>query len=192
MDHNLDFLKSHIHKKTQQFINSNLDHDLFPVITRATRITHTSATLIDNIFLDSRSTRQTFNKILVDDISDHLPSVAILENLNPTKHKRVEITSRDIRPKQIDSLKENLTSLPNSTIITGNTNKQFDTVHKIILESLETHCPIRTHFVNNNKFRKEPWLTSGLLISCNKQKKIYQSSICNKAQSYIVEKYEIY
>ena len=129
---------------------------------------------------------------MVDDISDHLPSVEILENLNPTKCKRVEITSRDIRPKQIDSLKENLTSLLNSTTITGNTNEQFDTVHKIILESLETHCPIRTHFVNNNKFRKEPWLTSGLLISCNKQKKLYQSSICNKAQSYIVEKYKIY
>ena len=53
MDHNLDLLKSHVHKKTQQFLNFNLDHDLFPVITRPTRITHTSATLIDNIFLDS-------------------------------------------------------------------------------------------------------------------------------------------
>ena len=52
MEHNLNFLKSHIHKKTQQFINLNLDHNLFPVITRPTRITHKSATLIDNIFLD--------------------------------------------------------------------------------------------------------------------------------------------
>ena len=57
MDHNLDLLKSHIHKKTQQFLNMNLDLDLFPVITKPTRITHTSATLIDNIFLDSRLTR---------------------------------------------------------------------------------------------------------------------------------------
>ena len=87
MDHNLDLLKSHIHKKTQQFLDLNLDLDLFPVITRLTRITHTSATLIDNIFLDSRLTGQTVNKILVDDISDHLPSVLILENLNPSKKK---------------------------------------------------------------------------------------------------------
>ena len=87
MDHNLDLLKSHIHKKTQQFLNLNLDLDLFPVITRPTRITHTSATLIDNIFLDSRLTGQTVKKILVDDISDHLPSVLILENLNPSKKK---------------------------------------------------------------------------------------------------------
>ena len=63
----------------------NLDFDLFPVITKPTRITHISATLIDNIFLDSRLTGKTVNKILVDDISDHLPSVLILENLNPQK-----------------------------------------------------------------------------------------------------------
>ena len=107
MDHNLDLLKSHIHKKTQQFLNLNLDHDLFLVITRPTRIMHTSATLIDNIFLDSRLTGQTVNKILVDDISDHLPSVLILENLNPSKQKKIEVTSRDIRPKQIESLKRN-------------------------------------------------------------------------------------
>ena len=29
MDHNLDLLKSHIHKKTQQFLNLNIDLDLF-------------------------------------------------------------------------------------------------------------------------------------------------------------------
>ena len=105
MDHNLDLLKSHIHKKTQQFLKMNLDLDLFPVITKLTRITHTSATLIDNIFLDSRLTRQTVNKILVDDISDHLPSVLILENLSPSKKRKMEVTSRDIRPKQIELLK---------------------------------------------------------------------------------------
>ena len=52
MDHNLDFLKNHIHSSTQQFINLNFDHDLFPVITRPTRITHTSATLIDTYSLN--------------------------------------------------------------------------------------------------------------------------------------------
>ena len=88
MDHNLDLLKSHIHKKTQELLNLSLDLDLFPVITRPTRITHTSATLIDS---RTRLTGQTVNKILVDDISDHLPSVLILENLNPTKKGKLKL-----------------------------------------------------------------------------------------------------
>ena len=129
MDHNLDLLKSHVHKKTQQFLNLNLDHDLFPVITRPTRITHTNATLIDNIFLDSRLTGRTINKILVDDISDHLPSVVILENINPSKHGKIEITSRDIRPKQIESLKKELRSVLKSAKSNGDTNDQFDKFH---------------------------------------------------------------
>ena len=69
MDHNLDFLKSHLHENTQGFINCNLDNDFFPVITGPTRITHSSATLIDNIFLGSRLTGQMTSRIIVDDIS---------------------------------------------------------------------------------------------------------------------------
>ena len=192
MDHNLDFLKSHVHKKTQQFLNLNLDHDLFPVITRPTRITHTSATLIDNIFLDSRLTGQTSNKILVDDISDHLPSVVILENMNPSKNGKIEVTSRDVRPKQIESLKMELTSILKSNISNGDTNDQFDKFHKISMKCIDAHCPVKTRFVKRNKFRKEPWFTSGLLISCNKQKKLYQKSISDNSKPQLVEKYKTY
>ena len=192
MDHNLDLLKSHIHKKTQQFLNLNLDLDLFPVITRLTRITHTSATLIDKIFLDSRLTGQTVNKILVDDISDHLPSVLILENLNPSKKRKIEVTSRDVGPKQIESLKKELTSQLNTTTLKGDTNEQFGMLHDIILRLIDTHCPIRVCSVSNKKFRKEPWLTAGLHISCNKQKKLYQNSISNNAKPSTVEKYKAY
>ena len=109
--------------------------------------------------------------------SAYLPTITILENLNPSIHKWVEITLRDVRPKQLDSLKKDLTFLLNSTAITGSTNEQFDSIHKIILESLDKHSPIRSHYVSSNKFRKEPWLTPRLLISCNKQKKLYQTSI---------------
>ena len=80
MDHNLDFLKSHLHENMQSIINYNLDNDLFPVITRPTHITHSTATLIDNIFLESRLTGQMTSKILIDDISDHLPCVTIIGN----------------------------------------------------------------------------------------------------------------
>ena len=88
MDHNLDLLKSHLHSNTQEFININYDCDLFPVITKPTRITHTTATLIDNIFLDSLLTGNMTNRILVDDISDHLPTVTILEGIDHSPQKK--------------------------------------------------------------------------------------------------------
>ena len=51
LDHNLDFLKADKHHATNDFIQNNLDFGLIPTITRPTRITNTSATLIDNIIV---------------------------------------------------------------------------------------------------------------------------------------------
>ena len=133
MDHNLDLLKSHLHNNTQQFINMNYDSDLFPVITKPTRITHASGTLIDNIFFDSLLNGSVTNRIIIVDISDHLPTVTILENINHSAKKKMKITSRDPRLKQLKSLKEDLTTKLNSIKLVGDTNKQFDTVHEIML-----------------------------------------------------------
>ena len=46
MDHNLDLLKSMIHKHTQDFLDLNFNENLLPCITCPTCITKTTATLI--------------------------------------------------------------------------------------------------------------------------------------------------
>ena len=51
MDHNFDLLKSLEHKKTQHFLDTLLNKELFPTITQPTRIIRQSATLIDNVFV---------------------------------------------------------------------------------------------------------------------------------------------
>ena len=56
LDHNLDFLKHDHHKPTKDFINLNLEHNLLPTITKPTRKTKNTATLIDNISLNYWST----------------------------------------------------------------------------------------------------------------------------------------
>ena len=73
MDHNLDFLKSEVHKPTAVFIARNLEHDLISCITRPTRITKNSATLIDNIFIDNKYQESYKSDVLLENISDHLP-----------------------------------------------------------------------------------------------------------------------
>ena len=53
MDHNIDLLKCKEHTQTQQFTNNMNELNLFPTITRPSRITHHSATLIDNILVSN-------------------------------------------------------------------------------------------------------------------------------------------
>ena len=81
LDHNLDFLKSEKHQPTNDFIQSNLDFGLIPTVTRPTRITNTSATLIDNIMVSQNLCGSYTSNILINDTSDHLPVICVLNSL---------------------------------------------------------------------------------------------------------------
>ena len=96
LDHNLDFLKSAVHKGTHSFIDLNLEHDLVPTVTRPTCITKSSATLIDNILVSQKYCGRFESNILIDDISDHLPTVLVLKDMYTNKKDKVQIKSRDI------------------------------------------------------------------------------------------------
>ena len=78
IDHNLDLLKSNNHRQTQKCIEINLDQNFLPCITKPTRITKTTATLIDNIFISQNLQGKHDSKILIEDLSDHLPSLLTL------------------------------------------------------------------------------------------------------------------
>ena len=74
-DYNLDILHYNDHAQTQEFVDNLFSHMLFPLITKPTRITANSATLIDNIFTN-HLTADICNGIIINDISDHLPIFA--------------------------------------------------------------------------------------------------------------------
>ena len=87
LDHNLDLMKTHIHKQTSEFLGMNLSSDLTPCITKPTRITHTTATLLDNIFVSPKLHQNLSPFILTEDISDHLPIIALLGKKRKKKSK---------------------------------------------------------------------------------------------------------
>ena len=85
MDHSLDLLKNTVHKNTQEFLELNLGHRLLPCISKSTRITHSTAMLIDNIFCTVDMHGSCKSNILIDDISDHMPCLSILNDIFPTR-----------------------------------------------------------------------------------------------------------
>ena len=82
-DHNLDLLKLDSHHNTEEFVDLCLDYELFPCIMKPTRITKTSATLIDNIFMNATLHDQIHSSIIINDMSDHLPCRIIIDNMFP-------------------------------------------------------------------------------------------------------------
>ena len=74
MDHNLDLFKLNTRRHTQHFNEIMLENNLLPTITQPTQITQSSATLIDNIFVSENLHRFFESAVLLEDISDHLPT----------------------------------------------------------------------------------------------------------------------
>ena len=101
--HNLDFLKSVVHKNTHSFIELNLEQELVPRITRPTCITKSTATLIDNKLVSQKFCGMFENNILIDDISDHLPTVLILKDMYTNRKDKVQIRTRDMQASVIDA-----------------------------------------------------------------------------------------
>ena len=82
IDHKLDLLKTNSHPQTNEFLELNLRKSLIPCISKPTRITHKTASLIDNIMASSTVHCNHTPYILVDDISDHMPIVVKFRNQN--------------------------------------------------------------------------------------------------------------
>ena len=96
MDHNLEILKCHLHEPTKQFHDRLFELGLFPTITRPTRITQTTATLIDNIFVSGKLHQVFDSCILLHDISDHLPSLTLLKQTKMLNKEPLEFISRNL------------------------------------------------------------------------------------------------
>ena len=78
-DLNIDLLNPNKHKKTDEFINTLFSIGLFPLITKPSRITNHSATLIDNIFSNEIESN-TVSGLMINDITDHLPVFVLNKN----------------------------------------------------------------------------------------------------------------
>ena len=72
-DWNLDLINHHCHDTTGELLETMYSRMFFPLITRPTRITSNTATLIVNIFANNLN-NFSVSGLLFCDISDHLPN----------------------------------------------------------------------------------------------------------------------
>ena len=78
-DFNINFLQHESQDSVRHFLDLMYDIGLYPLITKPTRITRTTTTLIDNIFTTDIEQHYACG-LLINDISDHLPIFAMCKN----------------------------------------------------------------------------------------------------------------
>ena len=178
LDHNLDLLKNNTHRNTQEFLETDLSNKLLPCISKPTRITHSTATLIDNTFCSVELHGSYKSYILIDDISDHMPCLSILSDVFPTKMSVETITRHRLTEKAITKMKDHLELLDWSNLVSSDWNCEtnYVTVHNILQETLDEYAPVRTMKLKRKKL-SDPWLIKGLINCQCKQKLLYKRSI---------------
>ena len=195
-NHNMDFLKSNIHKNTQTFIDKILECRMIPTITQPTRISKTTATLIDNILITQKHCEWYDSCVLIDDISAHLPCMIRIRSYKASKKKVTYIESRDTRTKCVERLKENLSAINWQEMIdaaqSNNTDSIFQTFHSELLKQIDNFCPVTKCKRKPSELRKEPWVTGRLLKSIRHSKSLYKASIKNSAGKKKRDKYHNY
>ena len=139
----MDFLKSNVHQLTQDFIEMNIDSGLVPVISRPTRITRSSATLIDNIFVSQQMINDYQCGLLIDDMSDHLPCLLSIENLNPDTNGFNTILSRKLTDTKMTNIKHDLASIDwSQLLLTKSCQANYDLFETTLTNVLDKHAPI--------------------------------------------------
>ena len=87
-DYNLDLLKTDGNQHIKDFTNMMFSSTFYPLISRPTRVTNSSATLIDNIFVNKIEEHYKCG-ILFTDLSDDLPVFLTTSNLQGPDAKMI-------------------------------------------------------------------------------------------------------
>ena len=191
-DHNLDFLKSGWHMDTQNFIELNLDSNLLPCITRPTRITKSTATLIDNVLISKNLQGKQDSKIIITDISDHLPSIVTISGNILEKKQKIEIISRKINDKTIQVITDVLAGHDwESDLCNEDVNSNFTLFHDRLLSTLNKMAPECKIKLTNKQSKREPWIGPSLLKCCTKQRKYFKQALKSK-DDFHWERYKEY
>ena len=149
-------------------------------------------TLIDNIFLNGRIQNITHSSVILHDISDHFPCLAVIEDIFMKKRVNRIILSRDINDTTIAQLKIDLSGIDWDQLLSEeNPTKAYDSFESVISDLLDKNMPQYEKVITYKHYLSEPWLMKGLVKCGKKQMKLYEKSIKSGNENDII-KYKNY
>jgi hypothetical protein len=189
-DMNIDFIKFNDNQQTERHLNMLYANNFLPIITKPTRITDYTKTLIDHIYTNA-PIDQILSGIGLMDISDHLPIFCIVSTgIKRVKAKKLyrdystfnnELYIEDINGVDWNGL------MDEDKCLNEITNSVINTINQIV----NKHAPCKVASQSLRKQLDKPWITKGILKSIKiKQKMFYTHFHSNKISK--VSQYKLY
>ena len=180
-DYNINLFNVDKHKLTSDFLDLMYSYSYMPLITKPTRVSSKTATLIDNIYCNSFE-KSVSQGILFSDISDHFP-IFCIQNCH-INEKNTYVTRRQITDTNILAFCTSLRTIDwNSVLQNENCQEAYTDFHNKFVTLYGKHFPLKSFKINYRS--RKTWLTKGLKKSIKHKNKLYvpflkMSTLSNK------------
>ena len=185
-DTNIDLIQHENDLNAQNLSDLTLSHGYTEVISRPTRITDHSATLLDHIYTNSLSLT-TSTGILINDLSDHLGTYINL-NMNSTrvtqnfklKSNHTAMPHRKFTTENIDHFKRLIGGeMWHEVDIETDAQDKFNKFEEIYTKHYNTAFPevISTNKRKNQRKNPKPWILPWLEDACDRKYRLYKDFV---------------
>ena len=171
-DFNVDLLKIEESRHSSDVLNYMFSSSFYPLLSRPTRITSRSATLIENIFVNSLEDNFS-SGLLFTDLSDHLPifQITSLTHTTPNRKTKFRQLTNDTR----DLLKQKLEGEKWEDVYREeNPQRAYTKFYRTFYNLFDKSIPQVYHTNSYHKASQTPWITKGILRSRTRKNKLYK------------------
>ena len=179
-DLNIDFSKCTENVEIKNFFDKLINKNILQLINVPTRITQTTATIIDHLYIRTKSNVKIKKGTFLYNISDHLCNFLIL-NKNVHNKYRCRKLIRIMNEKAIDSFKNcvNEIHVKISNEKHRNSNNLWQTFEKELKDAFNVSFLLRR--LSRKKCKDKVWITSGIKKSANMKERLYKKWMKNKS-----------
>ena len=178
-DYNIYLLNSDCQGPTQEFAELMYSYSLYPCITKPTRVSSKTASLIDNIFCNNIVDNQdVFTGILYTDISDHFP-ICYIDKATGIKKPPKCFKKRIYSQESLELFSNLLQNNDWSDVLSSDNSQDAFQLFSDCYRDVYDKCfPLMT-IICGYKTRT-PWLSEGLKRSIKTKKKVISSETKDK------------
>jgi hypothetical protein len=185
-DLNLDVLNYNKCTQVTSYIDLLFSYGLLQTVTKPTRYTGKSATIIDHIITNFHSNAYD-TVILTSQLSDHFPIVHFKKG--PLKSNVPNYNEfRNFSQINLDSFRTLLHGTSWDHVLEcDDAQISFNRFHDTFFNLYELFFPLKRVKFNRNIHKLEQWITNGLLISRKTKIKLYKLSVSNPSACNILK-----
>jgi Reverse transcriptase (RNA-dependent DNA polymerase)/Endonuclease/Exonuclease/phosphatase family len=189
-DMNLDLLKYNECAQVTTYVDLLFSFGLLETVTRPTRYTVRSATLIDHVITNFHSNSYE-TVILTSNLSDHFPVIHFKKEIvNCSAPNTVEF--RNFSSTNLEAFGTALRGTSWDHVLEcEDSQTSYNRFHDTFFNLYDFFFPVKIVKFNRNKHKIEQWITNGLLISRKNKIKLYKTSI-NRPSAENISRFKNY